>query len=81
MFSELSSDVLFSRQHLDSNLLPPRTVPSRVINALRRRQIIKYLEKPLDKLLPDPNKYGTTYAEVRKLEEDTEKRKAEAGQA
>ena len=42
---------------------------------------MKYLENPLDldKLLQEPDKYGTRYAEVRKLEEDTEKKRAEAG--
>ena len=93
MLSKFSSDALFSSQHLDANLLPPGQfqgsesseeiikIRDRVINALRQKQIIKYLEHPLDKLLPDPHKYGNSYAEVRKLEEDTEKRKAEAGQA
>ena len=88
MFSKLSSDALFSPQHLDANLLPPGQfqgsessediikLRDRIINALRQRQIIKHLENSLDKLLPDPDKYGTSYAEVRKLEEDTEKRRA-----
>jgi hypothetical protein len=48
---------------------------------LRQNQIFKYLERPLEQLLPDPRKYGNTHAEQRKLEEDTEKKKAEAGQA
>jgi hypothetical protein len=93
MFSKLSQDALFSPQHLDPTLLPPGQfqgsesyeeiikLRDRVINSLRQKQIIKYLENPLDKLLPDPRKYGQSYAEERKLEEDTEKKKAEAGQA
>ena len=93
MLSKLSSDALFSSQHLDVNLLPPDRfqgsesaeeilkIRDRVINALRQKQIFKYLERPLEQLLPDSRKYGNTYAEQRKLEEDTEKKKAEAGQA
>ena len=93
MFSKLSQDALFSPQHLDPTLLPPGQfqgsesyeeiikLRDRVINSLRQKQIIKYLENPLDKLLPDPRKYGQSYIEERKLEEDTEKKKAEAGQA
>ena len=93
MLSKFSSDALFSSQHLDMNLLPPGQfqgwespeeilkIRDRVINALRQKQIFKYLERPLEQLLPDPRKYGNTHAEQRKLEEDTEKKKAEAGQA
>ena len=79
--------------HLDPNLLPPGqftgTEPpeevqkfrSRVVNALRQRQLFKYLEQPINSLLPDPENYGTSHAEQRKLTEDTEKKQAEAGQA
>ena len=82
-----------SVQHLDPTLLPPgqfrgaeqpadiQRLRSRVINALRQRQLYKYLEQPLDELLPDHRKYGDTHAEKRKLEEDKEKKQAEAGQA
>ena len=60
MVSKLSPDDLFSPQHLDANFLPPGQfqgsesseeiikLRDRVINALRQRQIIKYLETPLD---------------------------------
>jgi hypothetical protein len=80
-------------QHLDPTLLPPgkftgaeppeeiQNFRSRLINALRQRQLYKYLERPIDLLLPDPRKYGDTHAEKRKLEEDTERKQAEAGQA
>ena len=93
MLSKFSSDALFSSQHLDMNLLPPGQfqgsespeeilkIRDRVINALRQKQIFKYLERPLEQLLPDPRKYGNTHAEQRKLDEDTERKKAEAGQA
>ena len=93
MLSKFSSDALFSSQHLDMNLLPPGQfqgsespeeilkIRDRVINALRQKQIFRYLERPLEQLLPDPRKYGNTHAEQRKLDEDTEKKKAEAGQA
>ena len=79
--------------HLDPTLLPPGvftgTEPpeevqkfrSRVINALRQRQLYKYLEQPIDNLLPDPEKYGDTHAEKRKFDEDSEKKREEAGQA
>ena len=78
-------------QHLDPCLLPPGTFTgveppeevqkfrSRVINALRQRQLYKYLEQPIDNLLPDPEKYGDSHAERRKLDEDTERKRAEAG--
>ena len=80
-------------QHLDPTLLPPGaftgTEPpeevqkfrSRVINALRQRQLYKYLEHPIDHLLPDPDKYGDSHAEKRTFDEDSEKKRAEAGQA
>jgi len=70
--------------HLDPNLLPPGqftgTEPpeevqkfrSRVVNALRQRQLFKYLEQPINSLLPDPENYGTSHAEQRKLTEDTQ---------
>ena len=80
-------------QHLDPSLLPPGaftgTEPpeevqrfrSRIINALRQRQLYKYLEHPIDNLLPDPDKYGDSHAEKRKFDEDSDKKRAEAGQA
>ena len=80
-------------QHLDPTLLPPgkftgaeppeeiQKFRSRLINALRQRQLFKYLEHPIDNLLPDPRKYGNSQAGKRKLEEDTERKQAEAGQA
>ena len=80
-------------QHLDPSLLPPgaftgleppeevQKFRSRVINALRQRQLYKYLEQSVDSLLPDPEKYGDSHAERRKLDEDTERKRAEAGQA
>ena len=79
--------------YLDPSLSPPGTFTgveppeevqkfrSRVINALRQRQLYKYLEQPINSLLPDPEKYGDSHAERRKLDEDTEKKRAEAGQA
>ena len=88
MLSKFSSDALFSSQHLDMNLLPPGQfqgsespeailkIRDRVINALRQKQFFKYLERPLEQLLPDPRKYGNNHAEQRKLDEDTEKKKA-----
>ena len=80
-------------QHLHPTLLPPGTFTgteppeevqrfrSRVINALRQRQLYKYLEHPIDNLLPDPDKYGDSHAEKRKFDEDSEKKRAEAGLA
>jgi hypothetical protein len=56
MFSKLSQDALFSPQHLDPTLLPPGQfqgsesyeeiikLRDRVVNSLRQKQIIKYLE-------------------------------------
>ena len=62
-------------QQLDPTLLPPGTFTgaeppeevqkfrSRVINALRQRQLYKYLEQPINSLLPDSDKYGDSHAE------------------
>ena len=79
-------------QHLNPTLLPPGTFtgaepPEEVqkfrsrVNALCQRQLYKYMEQPINSLLPDPEKYGDSHAEKRKFDEDTEKKRAEAGQA
>jgi hypothetical protein len=93
MLSKFSSEALFSAQHLDANLLPPGhfqgsespekilQIRDRVINVLRQGQSFKHLEQPLQKLFPEPIKYGNDHAEKRTLEEDTEKRNEEADQA